>query len=68
MGVLLDSGIEAAVYGVEAELIAQKAQIQADHFNQQDHVHSFFWVGKEFCLLDSCLKTQPQTQQPIVRP
>jgi hypothetical protein len=27
---------------VEAHLIAEKAQIQADHFNPQDHVHSFF--------------------------
>ena len=26
---------------VEAHLIAEKAQIQAHHFNQQDHVHSF---------------------------
>jgi hypothetical protein len=26
---------------VEAQLIAEKAQIQADYFNPQDHVHSF---------------------------
>jgi hypothetical protein len=41
MGVPFDFGIEAAVRGVEAHIIAEKAQIQADHFNPQDHVHSF---------------------------
>ena len=41
MGVPLDSGIEVAVPGVEVHLIAEKAQVQADHFNPQDHVHSF---------------------------
>ena len=41
MGVPLDSGIEAAVHGVEAHLIAEKAQTRADHFNPQDHVYSF---------------------------
>jgi hypothetical protein len=54
MGVPRDSGIKAAVHGV----IAEKAQIQADNFNLQDHVLSFFGTGKEFCLLNSCLKAQ----------
>ena len=27
-----------------------------------------FWICKQFCLLNSCLKAQPKTQQPIVRP
>jgi hypothetical protein len=31
------------VHGVEAHFVAEKAQIQADHFNPQDHVHSFFF-------------------------
>jgi hypothetical protein len=58
MGVPLDSGIEVAVPGVDVHLIAEKAQVQADHFNPQDHVHSFFGIGK-FCFLNSCLKAQP---------
>jgi hypothetical protein len=41
MGVPPDSGIEAAVNGVQAHFIAEKAQIQADNFNPQYHVHSF---------------------------
>jgi hypothetical protein len=41
MGVPPDSGIKAAIHGVEAHLIAKEAHIQADHFNPQDHVHSF---------------------------
>jgi hypothetical protein len=41
MGVPIDSEIEAAVPGVTAQLIAEKAQLQANHFNTQDHVHSF---------------------------
>jgi hypothetical protein len=41
MGVPFDSGIEAAVHGVEAHLIAEKARILGDYFNPQDHVHSF---------------------------
>jgi hypothetical protein len=41
MGIPVDSWIEAAVHGVEAHLIAEKAQIQADHFSVQDHVHIF---------------------------
>jgi hypothetical protein len=44
MGALLNSGIEAAVHGVEVYVNAEKAQIQADHFNTKDHVHSF--LGK----------------------
>jgi transposase len=43
MGVPRDSGIKEAVHGVESHLIAEKAQIQADNFNPQDHVLSFFW-------------------------
>jgi hypothetical protein len=35
----------------------KKTQIQADNFNPQDHV-LFFGTGKEFCLLNSCLKAQ----------
>jgi hypothetical protein len=41
MGVPLDSGIKAAVHGVEVNFITEKAQIQADRFNPQDHVYSF---------------------------
>jgi hypothetical protein len=48
MSVPLDSGIEAAVHGVEAHLIAEKAQIQAGHFNPQDHVHSFLGQARSF--------------------
>jgi hypothetical protein len=58
MGVPRDSRIKAAVHGVEAHFIAEKPQIQADNFNPQDHVLSFFGRGKEFCLLNSCLKAQ----------
>ena len=31
---------QAAVYEVEAHFIANKDEIQADHFNSEDHVHS----------------------------
>jgi hypothetical protein len=55
MPVPLNSGIKAAVHGVEAHLIAEKAQIQADRFKPLDHVQ-FFGIGKAFCLLNSCLK------------
>ena len=48
MGVLRDSGIEAAVHGVEAQLIPEKAEIQADNFNAQDHVHSFLGQARSF--------------------
>jgi hypothetical protein len=45
MGVPLASGIEAAVHGVEARLIAE---VQADHFNHQDHVYGFLGQARSF--------------------
>ena len=50
MGLPLDSGIEAAVHGVEAHFVDEKAQIQADRFNPQDYVHRFLgYVGSFAC-------------------
>jgi len=40
MGVACNPWIEAAVHEVEAHFIANKDEIQADHFNSEDHVHS----------------------------
>jgi hypothetical protein len=48
MGIPLDSRIKAAVHGVVAHLTANEAQIQADHFNLQDHVHSFLGQARSF--------------------
>jgi hypothetical protein len=39
MGVARNPWIEAAVHGLEAHFIANKDEIQADHFNSEDHVH-----------------------------
>jgi hypothetical protein len=35
-----ETGFEAAVHGVEAHLITEKAHIQAGHFNLQDNARS----------------------------
>jgi hypothetical protein len=51
MRVPLDSEIEAAVHGVVAHFIAEKAQIQADHFNPQEYVHSFFFGNRQIVVL-----------------
>jgi hypothetical protein len=51
-GVARDSGIEAAIHGEEAHLIAEEAQIQAEHFNPQDEVHSFFWDRQGILLVE----------------
>ena len=40
MGVVRNPWIEAAVHRVEAHYVTKKDEIQADHFNAEDHVHS----------------------------
>jgi hypothetical protein len=40
MGVALNPLIEAAVHGMEAQIIANKETIRTDHFKSEDHVHS----------------------------
>jgi hypothetical protein len=38
----LNPWIEAAAHGMEAHIITNKEEIQTDHFNSQDHLHSVF--------------------------
>jgi len=52
MGVARNLWIEAAVHGVEAHFIANKDEIQADHFNLEDHGHSVLGQKKNVLLVD----------------
>jgi hypothetical protein len=58
MGVPFDSGIERAVLGVEAHLIAKKHK-----FRQTISTHKIictvFWERQGVLLVNSCLKAQP---------